>query len=61
MAVEITVTHTVEPAKEPVPSRLRRCDCGEVLTGIDRWCSTACHRADEPGAYEDDYYEEDES
>lgn len=26
--------------------------CGTPTTG--RWCSTGCHRADEPGAYEEE-------
>lgn len=33
--------------------RVRPCaTCGTPTTR--RWCSTACHRADEPGAYEPD-------
>lgn len=52
MADNLTV---VEPATAAADARqpLRRCsECGTLTDR--RWCSTRCHRADEPGAYEAD-------
>jgi hypothetical protein len=39
--------------EDPMPTKLYACAvCG--LRTERRWCSTACHRLDEPSAYERD-------